>query len=142
MILPFRTSSYNDGKESDDNEVQIAMCTLRSFPYLPKHCIEFAKQAYFSDYFEFGPDAYETFRADPLAFFEQLDTMAPGEQSRSLRMIRAFIDLQEEAGGKIDFKSCVRIAFNVMVKGKCTQSNSSLDSNHIKWGLSHPTLFS
>ena len=49
VILPFRTSSYNDGKESDDNEAQIAMCTLRSFPYLPKHCIEFAKQAYFSD---------------------------------------------------------------------------------------------
>ena len=49
VILPFRTSSYNDGKESDDNEAQIAMCTLRSFPYLPKHCIEYAKQAYFSD---------------------------------------------------------------------------------------------
>ena len=49
VILPFRTSSYNDGEESDDNEAQIAMCTLRSFPYLPKHCIEFAKQAYFSD---------------------------------------------------------------------------------------------
>ena len=49
VILPFRTSSYNDGQETDDNEAQIAMCTLRSFPYLPKHCIEFAKQAYFSD---------------------------------------------------------------------------------------------
>lgn len=49
VVLPFRTSSYNDGKESDDNEAQIAMCTLRSFPYLPKHCIEFAQQAYFSD---------------------------------------------------------------------------------------------
>jgi len=49
VILPFRTSSYNDGKESDDNEAQIAMCTLRSFPYLPKHCIEYAKQAFFSD---------------------------------------------------------------------------------------------
>jgi hypothetical protein len=43
--------------------------------------------------------------------------MAPGEQTRSLHMIRAFVDLQEEAGGKIDFKGCVRIAFNVMMKG-------------------------
>lgn len=116
VILPFRTSSYNDGKESDDNENQIAMCTLRSFPYLPKHCIEFAKQAYFSDYFEFGPDVYENFRQDPMAFFEQLDTMEPGEQSRALRMIKTFIDLQEEAGGKIDFNACVRIAFNRMMK--------------------------
>jgi len=127
VILPFRTSSYNDGKESDDNEAQIAMCTLRSFPYLPKHCIEFAKQAYFADYFEFGPDVYETFRKDPMAFFEQLDTMEPGEQSRSLRMIKSFIDLQEEAGGNIDFKGCVRIAFNRMMKDF---RNSILDLCH------------
>eukprot|EP00573_Skeletonema_grethae_P012771 CAMPEP_0201693020 /NCGR_PEP_ID=MMETSP0578-20130828/5745_1 /ASSEMBLY_ACC=CAM_ASM_000663 /TAXON_ID=267565 /ORGANISM="Skeletonema grethea, Strain CCMP 1804" /LENGTH=1238 /DNA_ID=CAMNT_0048178481 /DNA_START=27 /DNA_END=3743 /DNA_ORIENTATION=+ len=127
VVLPFRTSSYNDGKESDDNENQIAMCTLRSFPYLPKHCIEYAKQAYFSDYFEFGPDVYENFRQDPMAFFEQLDTMDSGEQSRALRMIKAFIDLQEEAGGSIDFDACVRIAFNRMMKDFRT---SILDLSH------------
>ena len=66
--------------------------------------------------FEFGPDVYETFRKDPLSFFEQLDTMEPGEQSRSLRMIKAFVELQEEAGGKIDFNGCIRIAFNRMMK--------------------------
>ena len=69
--------------------------------------------------FEFGPDVYESFRNDKLGFFEQLDTMEPGEQSRSLRMIQAFIDLQEETGGNIDFKACVRIAFNRMMKGEC-----------------------
>jgi len=115
VILPFRTSTYNDGKESDDNENQIAMCTLRSFPYLPKHCIEFAKQAYFSDYFEFGPDEYETFRKDNMTYFEQLDAMEAGEQIKSLRMITFFIDLQKEAGGKIDFDACVRVAFNRMM---------------------------
>ena len=127
VVLPFRTSSYNDGKESDDNENQIAMCTLRSFPYLPKHCIEYAKQAYFSDYFEFGPEVYENFRQDPMAFFEQLDTMDSGEQSRALRMIKAFIDLQEEAGGSIDFNACVLIAFNRMIKDFRT---SILDLSH------------
>mmetsp|Transcript_33380 Transcript_33380/g.67356 ORF Transcript_33380/g.67356 Transcript_33380/m.67356 type:complete len:909 (-) Transcript_33380:2508-5234(-) len=115
VVLPFRTSSYNDGKESDDNENQIAMCTLRSFPYLPKHCIEFAKQAYFSDYFEFGPDEYETFRKDSMTYFEQLDSMDAGEQIKSLRMITNFISLQNEAGGKIDFSACVRVAFNRMM---------------------------
>ena len=29
VILPNLTKSYNDGKESDENENQIAMCTLR-----------------------------------------------------------------------------------------------------------------
>lgn len=116
VILPFRTSSYNDGKESDENENQIAMCTLRSFPYLPKHCIEFAKQSYFSDYFEFGPDQFETFRKNTAMYFEQLDSMDVGEQLKSLRMIRFFIDLQKKAGGKIDFDACIRIAFNRMIE--------------------------
>jgi ubiquitin-activating enzyme E1 len=38
VILPYRTGTYNDGE--DPPEVAIAMCTLRSFPYLPLHCIE------------------------------------------------------------------------------------------------------
>ena len=28
------TAGYNDGVETDANETQIAMCTLRSFPFL------------------------------------------------------------------------------------------------------------
>ena len=117
VILPFRTSTYNDAKEDDSNENQIAMCTLRSFPYLPLHCIEFAKQAYFSDYFEFGPDQYETFRNDKIAFFEQLESMDAGEQFRSLSMIKSFLAMQKEApNGTIDFPLCVRIAFDRMME--------------------------
>ena len=116
VILPFRTSTYNDGEESDENENQIAMCTLRSFPYLPLHCIEFAKQAYFSDYFCFAPDQYETFRKDAYSFFEQLDTMEPGEQLKSLRMVNSFVLLQKKADGKVDFVACVRMAFDRMIE--------------------------
>ena len=114
VVLPYRTSTYNDAKEDDSNENQIAMCTLRSFPYLPMHCIEFAKQAYFSDYFEFGPEQYETFRSDKAIFFEQLDSMDPGEQHRSLSMIKAFLDMQKNT--KIDYEMCVRIAFDRMME--------------------------
>lgn len=113
VILPFRTSTYNDGKESDENENQIAMCTLRSFPFLPLHCIEFAKQAYFSDYFEFGPDQYETFRKDPIGFFEQLDAMEPGEQLKSLQSIHSYLELQKQG---VDFGACVRVAFDRMLQ--------------------------
>ena len=110
VILPYRTSTYNDGKESDENETQIAMCTLRSFPFLPLHCIEFAKQAYFSDYFEFGPDQYETFRKDSNAFFEQLESMEPGEQLKSLQMIASCVKWQKQ-DGSLDFETCIKIAF-------------------------------
>merc|ERR1719361_1333084 len=47
IILPFRTKTYNDGVEDDSNEKSIAMRTLRNFPYLPLHCIEYAKQQNF-----------------------------------------------------------------------------------------------
>jgi ubiquitin-activating enzyme E1 len=114
VILPYRTSTYNDGKESDDNETQIAMCTLRSFPFLPLHCIEFAKQAYFSDYFEFGPDQYETFRKDRTAFFEQLESMEPGEQLKSLQMIVSCVKWQQH-DGSLDFQACVKIAFHRLI---------------------------
>jgi hypothetical protein len=53
--------------------------------------------------------------------------MDAGEQSRALRMIKTFIDLQEEAGGTIDFNACVRIAFNRMMKDFRT---SILDLSH------------
>ena len=89
-------------------------------------CLNFQLTSFLCS-FEFGPDVYENFRVDPMAFFEQLDTMEPGEQSRSLRMIKSFIDLQEEAGGKIDFHGCVRIAFNRMMKDFRT---SILDLSH------------
>uniref|UniRef100_A0A7S0ZVR3 Ubiquitin-activating enzyme E1 C-terminal domain-containing protein n=1 Tax=Noctiluca scintillans TaxID=2966 RepID=A0A7S0ZVR3_NOCSC len=108
-FLPGLTQSYNDATESDANETQIAMCTLRSFPYLPLHCIEFAKQAYFSDYMEFAPQQYLSFWKDKAGFFEQLDAMGEAEQYKALRMIKSYIALQQ--AGPVDFEACVRTAF-------------------------------
>jgi len=110
VFLPHLTKSYNDGIETDANETQIAMCTLRSFPYLPLHCIEFAKQAYFSDYMEFAPQQYESFRKDPPGFFEQLDAMSEAEQFKALKMIKGIIQLQQTS--RIDFDACIRAAFD------------------------------
>jgi len=109
VFLPHLTKSYNDGTESDANENQIAMCTLRSFPFLPLHCIEFAKQAYFSDYLEFAPNQYEAFRKDSAGFFEQLDAMGEMEQLKALKMIKGFITTQKE--GAASFNMCIKEAF-------------------------------
>jgi len=86
------------------------MCTLRSFPYLPLHCIEFAKQAFFSDYMEFAPAQYEAFRRDPPGFFEQLDAMSDAEQLKALKMIKGYIQVQK--AGQVTFATCVKIAFD------------------------------
>jgi ubiquitin-activating enzyme E1 len=114
VFLPDLTKSYNDGVETDANETQIAMCTLRSFPYLPLHCIEFAKQAFFSDQMEFAPQQYETFRKDPAGFFEQLDAMGESEQFKALKMIKGFVEEQKK--GTVDFNTCITLAFNQYCK--------------------------
>jgi len=114
VFLPGLTKSYNDSVETDSNENQIAMCTLRSFPYLPLHCIEFAKQSYFSDYMEFAPQQYESFRKDSSGFLEQLDAMSEAEQFKALKMIKEFMELQK--GGAVDFPACVRKAFDQYCK--------------------------
>ena len=44
-------------------------------------------------HFEFGSDQYETFRSDKITFFEQLESMDAGEQYRSLRKIKFFLDI-------------------------------------------------
>jgi len=115
VFLPGLTQSYNDAVEDDSNETQIAMCTLRSFPYLPLHCIEFAKQAYFGDYFEFAPTQYESFRQDIGAFFEQLESFdSEGDKMKALTMIKDFIELQKD--GKVTFATCIKQAFKHYTK--------------------------
>lgn len=114
VFLPGHTRSYSDGIETDSNETQIAMCTLRSFPFLPLHCIEFAKQAYFADYLEFAPAQYEALRASPQTFFEQLGAMSEAEQLKSLTMVNEFVALQSAT--RVDFEACIRVAFSRFCK--------------------------
>ena len=45
MIIPYKTESYSDSQ--DPQEKGIAMCTLRSFPYLIDHTIEWARSKFF-----------------------------------------------------------------------------------------------
>jgi len=125
VFLPGLTKSYSDSAENDTNETQIAMCTLRSFPYLPVHCIEYAKQAFFQDYMEFAPMQYEAFRKNPAAFFNQVDAMSTAEQFKVLRMVTEFVDLQQD--GPIGFGSCITMAFRFFCKDFIT---SILDLVH------------
>jgi ubiquitin-activating enzyme E1 len=108
VILPFKTGSYNDGV--DPPEVGIAMCTLRSFPYLPLHCIEFAKQKLFTEHYVFAPEQYEMFRKDTADFFEQLGAMSTdNERLTAMRSVMKIVDLQK--AGALDFDGCIKLAF-------------------------------
>lgn len=44
VIIPFHTESYGDSV--DPPEESIPMCTLRNFPHLIEHCIEWARDQF------------------------------------------------------------------------------------------------
>ena len=113
VFLPFRTKTYNDDDAGEED--QIAMCTLKGAPYLPLHCIEYAKQAMFSDQFEFAPAQYEEFRTNRDQFFESLKESTKKEEQQSLSGVKFFVDKQK--GGTVDFAACVKIAFDQLQAG-------------------------
>jgi ubiquitin-activating enzyme E1 len=50
VIIPFKKIKYNEPVEDDSEQKAIAMCTLRNFPTLINHCIEWARDN-FDGYF-------------------------------------------------------------------------------------------
>jgi len=114
VILPFRTNTYNDGVEPP--ELAIAMCTLKSFPFLPLHCIEFAKQAMFSETFDFGPTQYQAFRTNKSTFFDQMKSMSTdAERFKAMKAVETLVTIQGDAGGSVDFKQCIHMAFLILM---------------------------
>eukprot|EP00494_Astrolonche_serrata_P024546 UN24805 len=112
VILPHMTKSYNDGVEDDNNETQIAMCTLRNFPYLPLHCIEYAKQQTFStNYIDFI-EKYELFRKSKEEFVTTIDKEG---QTAKLQVLTRIKELVEAQKGGVTFEKCVQFAFDQMV---------------------------
>lgn len=88
--------------------------TLRNFPYLPIHCIEFAKEKLFEEQFEFGIEQYEKFRTDKPGFFEALAEMGTDEERmNAMKVVKLVAEVQ--ADGAVDFPGCIQLAFEQMV---------------------------
>eukprot|EP00463_Aulacantha_scolymantha_P000855 TRINITY_DN156_c0_g1_i3.p1 TRINITY_DN156_c0_g1~~TRINITY_DN156_c0_g1_i3.p1 ORF type:complete len:669 (-),score=159.38 TRINITY_DN156_c0_g1_i3:9-2015(-) len=88
VILPHKTPSYSEGVTSGEGQ-GIAACTLRNFPSLIVHCIEWAREK-FGDWFVQGPDVAEAFIKDKNAFFEKQAANQMGEL-RALRMAKKWV---------------------------------------------------
>eukprot|EP00483_Globobulimina_turgida_P010825 UN10846 len=84
IIIPYKTKSYNDGVEQETEG--IAMCTLQNFPYLPIHCIEWARSK-FLGLFENEAKIYNTFIGDDRKWKQQLQTAQDAEKYEMLKTI-------------------------------------------------------
>ncbi|KDO35490.1 hypothetical protein SPRG_00337 [Saprolegnia parasitica CBS 223.65] len=115
VVLPYKTASYADGPKdaADDN---IPMCTLRNFPSLIEHCIEWAR-AQFEDVFVVPFGDVAKFAADPSTYIETvrkatLDHPNPKQGasaiSHELERVRALHKLVMTPD--VDFDACMEMA--------------------------------
>jgi ubiquitin-activating enzyme E1 len=72
-IIPFQTLTYRDIPRGTTKS--IPMCTLKSFPYLVLHCIEWARDL-FEEIFDVSLKVLNSFNSDPQSFCEELLIMS------------------------------------------------------------------
>lgn len=78
-VVPFKTQTYKDGGQADEGG-GIPMCTLRNFPHLPDHCIEWARDQ-FELFFVKSVKQLKKFHEDPTAFISEIGTSTDVTQS-------------------------------------------------------------
>lgn len=122
VVVPHVTRSYADGGNADEGG-GVPMCTLRNFPHLIDHCIEWAR-AKFEDLFVSPAQAAEKFSKDPAEFVAktkattvQLADKGPratavGNALNDLPLLKK--TLQTAAGATME--DCVALAYEVFHK--------------------------
>jgi ubiquitin-activating enzyme E1 len=104
MIVPHVTSCYNDTQ--DPPEESIPMCTLRNFPALIEHCIEWGRD-HFNGYFTNVVKEAHKLLTDPSGFYN--DLKKEGNTSFQLEKVIAIKKLVEVASTR-SFEKCIELA--------------------------------
>eukprot|EP00756_Hemistasia_phaeocysticola_P015262 Hpha_TRINITY_DN15396_c6_g10::TRINITY_DN15396_c6_g10_i1::g.88933::m.88933/K03178/UBE1, UBA1; ubiquitin-activating enzyme E1 len=71
ICIPKLTMSYGEHGGGDADEMNIPMCTLKNFPFLLEHCIEWARSQ-FTDTFEAPFKEYSKFKENRETFFAEV----------------------------------------------------------------------
>ena len=70
VIIPFKTQSYSDS--ADPPEKGIPLCTLKNFPYLLDHCIQWARN-HFEGVFAAGPAECNQFLTKGKSYLDEIE---------------------------------------------------------------------
>lgn len=108
IVLPHKTACYSEGATPEDSTGAIPMCTLRSFPYLPDHCIEWGR-AQFTELFDVPPRDAEMYLKDPKAFVDALEKEGNvAAQVEKLERIRGILRIASSPDRS--FAMCIQLA--------------------------------
>lgn len=120
VVLPYKTQSYADGpKDAEDDN--IPMCTLRNFPSLIEHCIEWAR-AQFEDMFVVPAAEAKKFVHGRTEYLDKIkqDTLEnPNPKVAQAAIVQELERLQSlkktlETAKGVTFDGCMKIAVEVM----------------------------
>jgi len=107
IIIPHKTLTYSEGKDQDQGKA-IPMCTLRNFPHLIDHCIEWAR-AQFTEMFEDPAKDVAKLIADPNAFMTSLSKEGNViVQLEKLQVVKSMIAHLHNP----TFESCMQLALD------------------------------
>eukprot|EP00931_Biecheleriopsis_adriatica_P102120 TRINITY_DN77144_c0_g1_i1.p1 TRINITY_DN77144_c0_g1~~TRINITY_DN77144_c0_g1_i1.p1 ORF type:complete len:1235 (-),score=272.66 TRINITY_DN77144_c0_g1_i1:72-3620(-) len=106
-IVPFKTQTYRDGGQADEGG-GIPMCTLRNFPHLPDHCIEWARDQ-FELFFVKSVKQVNKFYEDPTTFIN--DMSSSSDLTQSIFEVRSILSLLK-ATEKPSLQSAGQTAFD------------------------------
>uniref|UniRef100_A0A7S1GCU7 Ubiquitin-activating enzyme E1 C-terminal domain-containing protein n=1 Tax=Bicosoecida sp. CB-2014 TaxID=1486930 RepID=A0A7S1GCU7_9STRA len=113
-IVPHLTASYTDGPQAGDDEDAIPMCTLRNFPSLIDHCIEWAR-AQFTDLFIEPCTSAMKYVNDPVAFLDEIRADVGTGAARRKKVPEALKTLKSvrrmvKAADGATFQKCMTLA--------------------------------
>lgn len=92
-VVPFKTQTYRDGGQADEGG-GIPMCTLRNFPHLPDHCIEWARDQ-FELLFVKSVKQAKKFFEDPETFLAERSSST--DDAQSIFEVRGLLSLLSAA---------------------------------------------
>eukprot|EP01130_Rhizamoeba_saxonica_P004394 TRINITY_DN1799_c0_g2_i1.p1 TRINITY_DN1799_c0_g2~~TRINITY_DN1799_c0_g2_i1.p1 ORF type:complete len:1098 (-),score=300.95 TRINITY_DN1799_c0_g2_i1:28-3321(-) len=111
IIIPHFTPSYSENlTETMNDEDKIPMCTLRNFPNLIEHCIEWSR-ACFNDFFETPAIDFNALVKSPIIFLRKLSKEDPASQVERLLILQDLVDSALENS----FEACIRSSFKKML---------------------------
>jgi hypothetical protein len=116
VVVPHMTKSYRDGGQADEGG-QIPMCTLRNFPHLIDHCIEWAR-AQFEDLFVSPAQAAQKFLEGPDAFLDKIrheviEKKNLNKVGKTITALTALKKSLEKQAGSPTVDDCVEMAIGV-----------------------------
>jgi ubiquitin-activating enzyme E1 len=108
VILPYKTTSYSDIKDQETGG--IAACTLRNFPNLILHCIEWAKPK-FQEIFELLPAQANSLITEPAKFWETAEKQ--GNPKATLAFLKDALSVLSAARS---YDACITLAQKLFVE--------------------------